>query len=147
MRRPVRMVSVVATAVGLRRTAGGAKETRTPDPLLAKQVLFQLSYSPFTSNRRSPRTWARRRGWSGAPRSCHDCFVRSRQDRSGWLSAVIPPDRISRENGSQSQATARPRCATPTRVPAHVDVAHFRLVAGHDRASRSSRHKNQAASL
>jgi hypothetical protein len=24
----------------------GAKETRTPDPLLAKQVLFQLSYSP-----------------------------------------------------------------------------------------------------
>jgi hypothetical protein len=25
----------------------GAKETRTPDPLLAKQVLFQLSYSPW----------------------------------------------------------------------------------------------------
>jgi hypothetical protein len=25
---------------------GGAKGTRTPDPLLAKQVLFQLSYSP-----------------------------------------------------------------------------------------------------
>ena len=24
----------------------GAKGTRTPDPLLAKQVLFQLSYSP-----------------------------------------------------------------------------------------------------
>jgi Phage integrase family len=27
-------------------TPGGAKGTRTPDPLLAKQVLFQLSYSP-----------------------------------------------------------------------------------------------------
>jgi len=27
-------------------SAGGAKGTRTPDPLLAKQVLFQLSYSP-----------------------------------------------------------------------------------------------------
>jgi hypothetical protein len=27
--------------------AGGASETRTRDPLLAKQVLFQLSYSPF----------------------------------------------------------------------------------------------------
>ena len=25
---------------------GGASETRTRDPLLAKQVLFQLSYSP-----------------------------------------------------------------------------------------------------
>jgi hypothetical protein len=27
----------------------GAKGTRTPDPLLAKQVLFQLSYSPSAS--------------------------------------------------------------------------------------------------
>ena len=25
---------------------GGAKETRTPDPLLAKEVLYQLSYGP-----------------------------------------------------------------------------------------------------
>ncbi len=29
---------------------GGAEEDRTPDPLLAKQVLSQLSYSP-------PRKW------------------------------------------------------------------------------------------
>jgi hypothetical protein len=29
-----------------KETPGGAKGTRTPDPLLAKQVLFQLSYSP-----------------------------------------------------------------------------------------------------
>ena len=27
---------------------GGAEEDRTPDPLLAKQVLSQLSYSPIT---------------------------------------------------------------------------------------------------
>ena len=27
-------------------TNGGAEEIRTPDPLLAKQVLYQLSYSP-----------------------------------------------------------------------------------------------------
>ena len=33
----------------------GAKGTRTPDPLLAKQVLFQLSYSPVV--RRSKVTW------------------------------------------------------------------------------------------
>jgi hypothetical protein len=31
----------------LRLCGGGASETRTRDPLLAKQVLFQLSYSPF----------------------------------------------------------------------------------------------------
>ena len=32
-----------------RRTGfGGAEEDRTPDPLLAKQVLSQLSYSPNT---------------------------------------------------------------------------------------------------
>ena len=28
------------------RNIGGAEEDRTPDPLLAKQVLSQLSYSP-----------------------------------------------------------------------------------------------------
>ena len=27
---------------------GGGKEVRTPDPLLAKQVLSQLSYTPNT---------------------------------------------------------------------------------------------------
>ena len=27
-------------------TYGGAEGIRTPDPLLAKQVLYQLSYSP-----------------------------------------------------------------------------------------------------
>lgn len=26
---------------------GGAEEIRTPDPLLAKQMLYQLSYSPM----------------------------------------------------------------------------------------------------
>jgi hypothetical protein len=30
---------------------GGANETRTRDPLLAKQVLFQLSYSPSVAMR------------------------------------------------------------------------------------------------
>jgi hypothetical protein len=28
------------------RRAGGDEETRTPDPLLAKEMLFQLSYVP-----------------------------------------------------------------------------------------------------
>ena len=30
----------------LRDRAGGDEETRTPDPLLAKEMLFQLSYVP-----------------------------------------------------------------------------------------------------
>ena len=30
---------------------GGGKRDRTDDPLLAKQVLYQLSYAPFTLNR------------------------------------------------------------------------------------------------
>ena len=31
----------------VRTKSGGAEEDRTPDPLLAKQVLSQLSYSPI----------------------------------------------------------------------------------------------------
>ena len=35
-------------AIWLRqKNGGGAEEARTPDPLLAKQVLSQLSYSPL----------------------------------------------------------------------------------------------------
>ena len=32
---------------GTEDSSGGAEEARTPDPLLAKQVLSQLSYSPL----------------------------------------------------------------------------------------------------
>ena len=32
--------------VGTPIRGGGAEETRTPDPLLAKEVLYQLSYGP-----------------------------------------------------------------------------------------------------
>jgi hypothetical protein len=37
---------ILGTPVTCRDSASGAKGTRTPDPLLAKQVLYQLSYSP-----------------------------------------------------------------------------------------------------
>ena len=33
--------------LGSKVNSGGAEEARTPDPLLAKQVLSQLSYSPL----------------------------------------------------------------------------------------------------
>src|SRR5216683_5237321 len=39
------------TIPDLRKVGSGAKGTRTRDPLLAKQVLFQLSYSPFACRR------------------------------------------------------------------------------------------------
>ena len=35
-------------AVASRMGAGGGKEIRTPDPVLAKHVLYQLSYTPFS---------------------------------------------------------------------------------------------------
>ena len=69
------VVSVIATAVGMGKTPGGANGTRTRDPLLAKQVLFQLSYSPWGNT----------------------TFAWARQDRSELdVSEVIPPDRLSR---------------------------------------------------
>jgi hypothetical protein len=34
----------------LSKTFGGAERSRTADPLLAKQVLYQLSYSPTVDN-------------------------------------------------------------------------------------------------
>ena len=37
----------IKSELGSRRGFGGAEEARTPDPLLAKQVLSQLSYSPI----------------------------------------------------------------------------------------------------
>ena len=37
----------ITSELGSRRGFGGAEEARTPDPLLAKQALSQLSYSPI----------------------------------------------------------------------------------------------------
>ena len=43
-----------STKINLRSSTlfdfGGGKEVRTPDPLLAKQVLSQLSYTPDVAN-------------------------------------------------------------------------------------------------
>ena len=48
-----RLVTLIATSPNfcLSQKFGGAEEDRTPDPLLAKQVLSQLSYSPPVSSR------------------------------------------------------------------------------------------------
>ena len=59
----------------------GAKGTRTPDPLLAKQVLYQLSYSPRNLQVRRPRLAYTRRiklnaRRTATPRGCIDGLVR-----------------------------------------------------------------------
>ena len=39
------------TSIEYLRYSGGGKESRTPDPLLARQMLYQLSYTPIQMNR------------------------------------------------------------------------------------------------
>ena len=39
----------VFISVKVKRLCGGDEEDRTPDPLLARQVLSQLSYTPILS--------------------------------------------------------------------------------------------------
>ena len=51
------------SASDLRFLGSGAKGTRTPDPLLAKQVLFQLSYSPVVGSPRLPGRSVRPSPW------------------------------------------------------------------------------------
>ena len=41
-----RLLGLYAVAILLCKIAGGDEENRTPDPLLARQVLSQLSYTP-----------------------------------------------------------------------------------------------------
>ena len=60
-----------AEAINLDESAGGADRDRTGDPLLAKQVLSQLSYSPGES--------------SGPPLPAF-----SRVGGSGWIRTIDP---------------------------------------------------------
>ena len=53
---------------GKRCVVGGAEEIRTPDPLLAKEVLSQLSYGPGWTVCR-PASGRGRRWWAVAPAS------------------------------------------------------------------------------
>ena len=41
----------------LLKSSGGGKENRTPDPLLAKQMLSQLSYTPDNGGPGKTRTY------------------------------------------------------------------------------------------
>ena len=43
------------------RKGGGDEETRTPDPLLAKEMLYQLSYVPRLPEGSGGRFWTRTR--------------------------------------------------------------------------------------
>ena len=41
------MEAFFASFLSRKKGSGGGKRTRTDDPLLAKQVLYQLSYTPI----------------------------------------------------------------------------------------------------
>src|SRR6266545_5900140 len=77
---------------------GGAKGTRTPDPLLAKQVLFQLSYSPARRRYKGTRSDRPVRGAARAAPPQVACPpapeppAREPPDRPG-LARPAPPDR------------------------------------------------------
>src|SRR5688572_7083651 len=45
--RPFVFSAVVVLRLSATGESGGDEETRTPDPLLAKEMLFQLSYVPL----------------------------------------------------------------------------------------------------
>ena len=62
------------------RFIGGAEEDRTPDPLLAKQVLSQLSYSPLSQNpsgTRNPNSAMRKYGGPKWTRTTDPSLIRA----------------------------------------------------------------------
>ena len=71
----------------------GAKGTRTPDPLLAKQVLFQLSYSPARrryKGTRSGRRHQRRCGAGGVTPSATVTLTSLARRRLARASRTLP---------------------------------------------------------
>jgi hypothetical protein len=52
---------VVILRCALRGSGGGDEETRTPDPLLAKEMLCRLSYVPLPRGKCGGRFWTRTR--------------------------------------------------------------------------------------
>src|ERR1039457_940957 len=89
------------TASDLQLRLGGAKGTRTPDPLLAKQVLFQLSYSPSVNL--VPPTRRTRAGPAPSRWTCHAAAPSRvvsgpRDPHAGWRYGSHPADRISRSD-------------------------------------------------
>src|SRR6202044_3038652 len=96
----------------------GAKGTRTPDPLLAKQVLFQLSYSPaprrFKGTRSAPARRAAELRLSvrgGAPA------------KRGWAAPTrgAPPAQTQAAPPTQTQAANRTQQPRQTRAPPAPD--------------------------
>src|SRR5688500_19096013 len=82
---------------------GGDEGTRTPDPLLAKEVLSQLSYIPTA--RASYPAPAQRSKLSEIPRFAH------RAAAPGARHASEPPGRAPRTRRRARHGPARPRCA------------------------------------
>ncbi len=82
----------------------GAKGTRTPDPLLAKQVLFQLSYSP--AQRRYKRTRSgRQHQWPGGAGGVTPSAPPVPEPASPAAASPAPPASFPADAGTAGSAT------------------------------------------
>jgi hypothetical protein len=98
--------------VRIRLLTCGAKGTRTPDPLRAKQVLFQLSYSPEL--RRSKGTCGEDTQADGdaSPGAAIRVAGPPVADAAGAAAADPPDSRLPSSNAG-SWATPSMRCVAP----------------------------------
>ena len=91
----------------------GAKGTRTPDPLLAKQVLFQLSYSPAPRRFKGTRSAPAQR--AAELRLSVRGVAPAKQSRAGQIQAA-PPAQTQAGPPTQTQAANRAQQAQQTRA-------------------------------
>ena len=85
----------------------GGERIRTDDPLLAKQVLYQLSYAPVLHPERASRRRKSRQAASRLPRQCRGPLLRSGRLMSvsdGFLAA----DAVSCEKWAREDLNLRP---------------------------------------
>jgi hypothetical protein len=106
-------------AVRITLLTSGAKGTRTPDPLLAKQVLFQLSYSPVPRRFSSPAS-RRYKGTRSPPtqrapqqRALIRGAAPAKQPQAAQIQAA-PPVRIQAANQSRTQQARAPPDQPPS---------------------------------
>ena len=84
---PTRPLVFPASAIAVRRT-GGDERVRTDDPLLAKQVLSQLSYTPIFTCGRIPIHFLRIPFFQGPSKLNNDRKVRLASDLGCWKKTV-----------------------------------------------------------
>ena len=106
--RPVRSAAIVRSRQRQDKTNGGAERDRTADPLLAKQVLSQLSYSPIQLDHQSLTT--RRGNNSHQPQPQPRSIIRKMQ--------MVGPGRLELPTPRLSSVCSNQLSYGPIPVPA-----------------------------